>query len=78
MFGIGYVYYAEQNKENTMAGTTKGGRLAAEINKKKHGADFYSRIGKIGGKKSRNGGFAANRDLARQAGAKGGSISRRK
>lgn len=33
-----------------MAGTIEGGRKAAETNKRKHGADFYSRLGKVGGK----------------------------
>jgi general stress protein YciG len=60
-----------------MAGTAKGGRLAAEKNKTKHGSDFYKKIGSIGGQNSHTGGFYANRDLARAAGAKGGSISRR-
>lgn len=60
-----------------MAGTKKGGELAAKTNKLRHGPKFYAQIGKIGGKKSRNGGFAANRDLARLAGAKGGKKSRR-
>lgn len=60
-----------------MAGTPKGGAAAAETNKKKYGSDFYAKIGAMGGKKGRTGGFYANRDLARQAGAKGGRISRR-
>ncbi len=60
-----------------MAGTKDGGRKAAERNKKLHGADFYARIGAMGGKKGRTGGFFANRELARLAGAKGGRISRR-
>lgn len=60
-----------------MAGTIKGGKAAAATNKSKHGADFYARIGAIGGKKGRTGGFAANPELARIAGAKGGRISRR-
>jgi len=60
-----------------MAGTKAGGVAAAETNKKKHGADFYARIGAMGGKKGRTGGFFANRDLAREAGRKGGRISRR-
>ena len=60
-----------------MAGTPKGGAAAAETNKKKYGADFYAKIGAMGGKKGRTGGFYANRELARQAGAKGGRISRR-
>jgi hypothetical protein len=60
-----------------MAGTINGGKAAAETNKKKYGAEFYARIGKMGGKKGRTGGFFANRDLAREAGRKGGRISRR-
>lgn len=60
-----------------MAGTKKGGELAAKTNKLRHGPNFYAQIGKMGGRKSRNGGFAANRDLARIAGAKGGKKSRR-
>ncbi len=60
-----------------MAGTKEGGRKAAARNKAKYGADFYARIGASGGKKGTTGGFFANRDLARTAGAKGGRISRR-
>jgi len=63
-----------------MAGTAKGGRLAAEKNKQKHGADFYSKIGRKGGQAGRTGGFAAGeegRKRASQYGAIGGSISRR-
>lgn len=61
-----------------MAGTKEGGQKAAAANKAKHGADFYARIGAKGGKNGRTGGFAANPELARIAGAKGGRISRRK
>ncbi|HYF96478.1 MAG TPA: hypothetical protein VD947_00375 [Patescibacteria group bacterium] len=60
-----------------MAGTKNGGKAAAQTNKNKYGSDFYSKIGAIGGKKGRTGGFYANRELARIAGAKGGRISRR-
>ena len=60
-----------------MAGTMAGGKAAAETNIKKHGEDFYRKIGAMGGKKGTTGGFYANRELARIAGAKGGSISRR-
>jgi hypothetical protein len=63
-----------------MAGTAKGGRLAAEKNKKKHGKDFYSRIGKMGGQRGHTGGFAAGTEGRKRAsvyGAIGGSISRR-
>jgi general stress protein YciG len=60
-----------------MAGTKAGGKAAAETNKKKYGSEFYARIGQMGGQKGRTGGFFANRDLAREAGRKGGRISRR-
>lgn len=60
-----------------MAGTKKGGQAAAATNKKKYGSDFYARIGREGGKRGTTGGFYANRELARSAGAKGGRISRR-
>ena len=63
--------------EDTMAGTKNGGAAAAKTNKSKYGADFYAKIGAMGGKKGHTGGFYANRDLARIAGAKGGRISRR-
>ncbi len=63
-----------------MAGTPKGGRLAASKNKQKYGPDFYSRIGKIGGRRGRTGGFAAGEAGRKRAsvwGAIGGSRSRR-
>lgn len=60
-----------------MAGTVNGGKSAAATNKSKYGKDFYARIGAMGGKKGTTGGFFANRELARAAGAKGGRISRR-
>jgi len=60
-----------------MAGTKAGGMKAAATNKAKHGADFYAKIGAKGGKLGRTGGFAANPELARIAGRKGGLISRR-
>lgn len=60
-----------------MAGTKAGGKAAAATNKSKYGADFYARIGAAGGKKGHTGGFYANRELARAAGARGGRISRR-
>lgn len=60
-----------------MAGTVAGGKAAAATNKSKYGKDFYAKIGAKGGKLGRTGGFAANRELARLAGAKGGRISRR-
>ncbi len=60
-----------------MAGTQAGGAKAAATNKQKYGSDFYARIGSMGGKIGRTGGFYANRDLARSAGANGGRVSRR-
>lgn len=60
-----------------MAGTKTGGAKAAATNKKKYGRDFYARIGAMGGKNGHTGGFYANRELARRAGAVGGRISRR-
>ncbi len=61
-----------------MSGTKKGGIAAAKTNKMRHGKDFYARIGRKGGENGTTGGFAANRDLARKAGAIGGKKSRRK
>lgn len=60
-----------------MAGTLAGGLKAARTNKKKYGKDFFRIIGSKGGQNGHTGGFAANRELARAAGAKGGRISRR-
>jgi uncharacterized protein len=60
-----------------MSGTLVGGKAAATTNKAKYGADFYARIGAIGGKRGNTGGFHANRELASRCGKLGGAISRR-
>lgn len=60
-----------------MAGTKSGGQKAAETNRKRYGTEFYRNIGHKGGKNGHTGGFAANPELARIAGAKGGRISKR-
>lgn len=62
-----------------MAGTRVGGLKAAKANKKRHGEDFYTRIGRRGGLAPARTprGFAADRELASRAGRKGGLISRR-
>jgi hypothetical protein len=60
-----------------MSGTIDGGNAAAQKNKELYGKDFYARIGSAGGKAKVAKGFALNRDLARQAGARGGRLSRR-
>ena len=65
-----------------MAGTKAGAAKAAQTNKERNGEDFYQRIGKLSnagweknGRKPR--GFAANPELARVAGRRGGLKSRR-
>lgn len=71
-----------------MAGTKAGGQAAAATNKEKYGADFYARIGAVGGKLGKTGGFATKvpcscgvfnttHTISMCAGAKGGAISRR-
>lgn len=60
-----------------MTGTLNGGLKARDTNYEKYGKDFYRNIGAIGGKLGHTGGFASNHDLAREAGRKGGLISRR-
>ncbi|HBO64858.1 TPA: hypothetical protein DD425_02770 [Candidatus Saccharibacteria bacterium] len=60
-----------------MAGTKEGGRKAALKNLQRDPA-FYAKIGAKGGQNGTTGGFAANPELARIAGAKGGRISRRR
>ncbi len=60
-----------------MAGTKAGAAKAKATNIARHGEEFYALIGAKGGRNGHTGGFAANRDLARIAGAKGGKISKR-
>lgn len=60
-----------------MPGTRLGGLKAAATNKAKYGPDFYRNIGAQGGAKGHTGDFAANPELARIAGAKGGTLSKR-
>ncbi len=60
-----------------MAGTRLGGMKARDTNKTRFGADFYRRIGVLGGKLSKGGGFAVDRELAVRAGQIGGKVSRR-
>ena len=49
----------------------------AKTTKTRHGNDFYSRIGTIGGSKKGPKGFAVDRELAKEAGRRGGLKSRR-
>jgi general stress protein YciG len=62
-----------------MSGTKAGGIKASATNKERFGADFYSRIGADGGSAPYVGkkGFAADPELARLAGRKGGAKSKR-
>lgn len=60
-----------------MAGTKAGGLKTAITIREKYGENYYANIGRKGGKNGHTGGFAARRDLAREAGRKGGLISRR-
>ena len=50
-----------QRRINTISGTTAGGLKASETNKRKHGADFYKHIGRLGGIIGTTGGFASNK-----------------
>jgi len=62
-----------------MSGTREGGKKAAIANKERHGADYYKRIGALGGSKShpKTRPFAKNPELASRAGKKGGKVSKR-
>lgn len=60
-----------------MPGSILGGKKAAETNKRKYGNDWYAKIGAKGGRNGHSGGFAANPQLAREAGRKGGLKSKR-
>lgn len=69
-----------------MSGTVKCGKKAAATNKQRYGMNFYGAIGRLGGLKSRGGGFASHYvdengmtgpERARLAGVKGGRVGRR-
>lgn len=61
-----------------MAGTKAGGAKASETNKRLYGADFYQRIGQEGGVRRVPKGFALmDKAKVREAGRKGGTISKR-
>lgn len=71
----------KEREDSYIAGTKIGGIKAAKTNKDKYGDGFYAKIGAEGGKKGKKDGvikgFARNIELARTAGKKGGTISRR-
>jgi hypothetical protein len=73
-----------------MAGTTIGGQRANQTTRKRHGKNFYKRIGAIGGSRtSQSKGFGYRKEckcdifdfghtIPMCAGAKGGRTSRRR
>lgn len=73
MSGIRGKKYIDKNGNLVLT----GGLKAAETNRKKYGEDFYKIQGRKGGRAGHTGGFHANPELARIAGKKGGTISRR-
>jgi len=60
-----------------MAATRDGGLKAAKTVKERYGEDHYKKIGAMGGKISRGGGFSANKEIAKLAGKLGGLKSRK-
>ena len=75
MAGIAGIYL--YNDKGEIIGAT-GAKLATMKIKQKHGDDFFKRTGSLGGSvKGTQGGFAADRQRAAEAGRLGGSISRR-
>lgn len=75
-----------RKKDNIISGTPQGGKRAAKTNKERQGEGFYQRIGAIGGKRSKLGGFASQKtsqdgrtgqDRAKAAGSIGGKRSKR-
>lgn len=60
-----------------MSGTVDGGQAARDTNYKRHGSDFYMRVGHRGGIAHVSKGFGTNSTLARRAGSLGGKTSRR-
>ena len=60
-----------------MTGTKEGARKTVKTILLRHGSDFYAKIGRKGGQNGHEKGFFLNRELAREAGRKGGSISKR-
>jgi general stress protein YciG len=61
-----------------MSGTKEGSAKAAATNIRRHGKDFYKRIGHLGGSspKTRPAGFATmSREAVSAAGRKGGKVT---
>lgn len=60
-----------------MVMTKAGGPKVRKTIEEKYGKDFWREIGRKGGKACGMKGFALNPELAREAGKKGGRISKR-
>lgn len=61
-----------------MSGTREGGYKCRNTNLERYGQDYYKNMGRKGGSVcGTKKGFAANIELAKAAGRKGGTISRR-
>ncbi|MDR0887270.1 MAG: hypothetical protein LBM97_01110 [Candidatus Nomurabacteria bacterium] len=60
-----------------MPGTKAGSVKTVAKIREKYGVNFYSEIGRRGGKASTTGGFASDPGLAARAGKIGGKISKR-
>lgn len=62
-----------------MSGTSEGAAKTAKTIKAKYGEDYYEKIGSKGGAQNRpdTRAFFKNRELAREAGSKGGRKSKR-
>lgn len=56
-----------------MSGTKAGGSKTAQKLIEKYGKDYFKNMGRKGGKVCVPKGFSMNRELAREAGRKGGS-----
>lgn len=54
-----------------MAGNKESGKKTAATNKRKYGADYYSRIGRIGGRNGKTDGFANGKVDPSEAGKLG-------
>lgn len=85
---LGYWIALDRRREKALRQLNKqGGKVWPEQEKaasrqpkptkKLHGKNFYRELGRLGGRSGHTGGFAANPELARIAGQKGGRISRR-
>ncbi len=60
-----------------MSSTSEQAKTAGITNKRKYGEDFYTRIGAMGGRKSRGGGVTGDPVRAAILGSMGGRKSKR-